>query len=91
MLGNQEKSVAVLEEKVKTLQRNRDLYDRPDIDSLKTSRIYVIWVGTFVGFGLGLIGYFRRFFWKAALPWLREELRGNRHPPTADALDLTKL
>jgi hypothetical protein len=95
VMGSQEERVVQLQAKVSTLETNRSQIDRPDIDHLKTSRMHVIWVGSFllggVTFAITLIGYFRHFLWKSSLPWLREELRGNRHPPTASALDLTEL
>jgi len=90
-IGGQGEALGVLKEKVSNLEEKREKVDRPDINSLQNSRLYVGWVISFVLLGFGVIGYFHSFLWKSALPWLREELRGNRHPVTADSLDVKDL
>jgi hypothetical protein len=83
--------LGTLKEKVAILEDKREKTDRPDINSLKTYRLYAGWIISFAVLGLGVIAYFRSFLWRSTLPYLREELRGNRHPPTAANLDLTNL
>lgn len=90
-IGGQGVELGVLKEKLSSLEEKRDKTDRPDIDSLKTSRLYAGWVISFAALGFAVIAYFRSFLWRSALPWLREELRGNRHPATAASLDLKDL
>ena len=95
VMGSQEEAVGGLKEKVITLQENREKYDRPDINDLKASRQHVEWTSSILAAviltAISLIGYFRRFLWTSALPWLREELRGKRHPPNSDTLNLEDL
>jgi hypothetical protein len=90
-LGGQQVALGELKAKVEELKEKREHTDRPDIDSLKSSRLYVGWAASFLGIGLILVGYYKRFLWTAILPWLREELRGNRHPSTSETLNLTDL
>ncbi len=90
-IGGQGVELGVLKEKLSNLDDKREKIDRPDIESLKTSRLYAGWVISFVVLGFGAIAYFRSFLWRSALPLLREELRGNRHPPTVESLDLKEL
>ena len=80
VMGTQAEAVVVLKEKVNTLQENREKYDRPDINDLKSSRERVAWTGSILITVLltvgSLIWYFRNFLWTACLSLLRREILG---------------
>jgi hypothetical protein len=67
-LGGQGEAIGELRSKVATLEQSREKIDRPDINSLQTSRTHVIWtIWLFVGV-IGTLGSGLAALWR----WLRK-------------------
>jgi hypothetical protein len=73
-LGSQREAVGELKYKVQGLENLRSGTDRPDIDSLKTSRLWLSWVFSGVASILAFVWFLRNFLWTATLPYLRKEI-----------------
>jgi hypothetical protein len=75
-IGGQGMELGTLKEKVSDLTSKRDNIDRPDIDSLKTTRLYVSFAIAIIAPLLGFVVFRWKFFWKAILPHVRRDIFG---------------
>jgi hypothetical protein len=75
-IGGQGEAVGTLKEKISNLESKRETIDRPDIESLKSSREHVRWIIAGVAVVLAFTGFFRKFLWDALLRPLRREIFG---------------
>lgn len=78
-MGGQNEALGELRSRVGTLEKDRRTVDRPDINSLKTSRSYFVWSGSILSTILatvaGLLWYFRKIIWKDSIrPRLAKEI-----------------
>jgi hypothetical protein len=78
-VGAQREAVGELRSRVVTLEDKREKTDRPDIDSLESSRNYAIWTWSVLGTVFvtlaGVIGFFRKHIWNDSIkPRLKKEL-----------------
>jgi hypothetical protein len=84
VMGGQQEAMGNLKAQVSNLQENRERYDRPDINDLKSSRQHAEWTGSILFSvlvtALSLILYFKNFLWTASLPILRREIVGPQQP-----------
>lgn len=78
-IGGQRQSIYELQTKVSGLENNREKVDRPDIESLKSTRTHIGWttsiLGTVLATVFGLAWGFRKVIWQDSIkPRLRKEL-----------------
>jgi hypothetical protein len=82
-IGGQEEAVGNLNARVGALEEKRDNHDRPDIDTLKTSRLHVLWtltmLGTVIATIVGAILKFKEIIWSDIIrPRLKREIIGTQ-------------
>jgi hypothetical protein len=89
-LGSQEAQVGQLKEKITTLEKDREDFDRPDINGLKTDHKYVEWtfaiLGTILGTLFTALLMLRGFLRRALRPELRRFILNIIGPAMDDRL-----
>jgi hypothetical protein len=87
-IGGQSESIGELKSKVGALEDKREKVDRPDIDSIKTSRLWAGWIISMLTVALGVLWWARGFLWRDTIrPWLRRSLENGTESSTPPEID----